>query len=283
VLRDPLLVRGPGGTLVATPRADALAGPLRAALGELAAVIRSPAPFDPRTAQRTFHLGTSDYVELVLLPRLVERLGRLAPGVDLWVHAVTDFGDAGLADGSLDAVVGPPRGTARLAGCFEKHLFHETFTCVARSAHPLARKRLTLARYCSAPHLLVAPRGKPGSFVDDALAAVGRRRRIALAVPHFLVVPHVVAASDLIATLATRVTALFAPLLGLARLPPPLPISGFAMALAWHERQHQDAAHRWFREQIVAVAGDLAIAKSESTALENRGHSRLQTKRRMLA
>jgi DNA-binding transcriptional LysR family regulator len=101
--------------------------------------------------------------------------------------------------------------------------------------------------------------------------------------PHFLVVPHVVAASDLIATLATRVTALFAPLLGLARLPPRLPISGFAMALAWHERQHQDAAHRWLREQIVAVASDPAVAAIESAALENRGHSRVQTKRRMLA
>jgi len=43
-----------------------------------------------------------------------------------------------------------------------------------------------------------APRGTPGSFVDDALAAIGRTRRIALAVPHVLVVPYLIASSDLI-------------------------------------------------------------------------------------
>jgi DNA-binding transcriptional LysR family regulator len=104
---------------------------------------------------------------------------------------------------------------------------------------------------------LVTPRGTPGSYVDDALAAAGKSRRIALAVPHFLVVPHVIAATDLIATLASRVAALFAPLLGLARLAPPLRVPPFTIALAWHERQNRDPAHRWFREQIVAASREL--------------------------
>jgi DNA-binding transcriptional LysR family regulator len=192
----------------------------------------------------------------MLLPRLAERIGRLAPGVELWVHAYSDYGDAPLADGSFDVVLGVPH-AARPAGFYEKRLFAESFTCIVRAGHPLSRKRLTMARYCAASHLLVSPRGTPGSFVDDALAAVGKSRRVALVVPHFLVVPHVVAASDLVATLATRVAGLFAPLLGLEQLPPPFALSGFAIALTWHERQHHDPAHRWLREQIAAVARDL--------------------------
>jgi DNA-binding transcriptional LysR family regulator len=137
---------------------------------------------------------------------------------------------------------------------FEKILLHESFTCVMRAGHPLAGARLTLARYCDAPHLMVSPRGTPGSIVDDALAAVRRTRRVALAVPHFLVVPYVIAATDLVATLATRVAALFATTLELTMVPPPIPIARFAIALAWHERNHHDAAQRWFRDQIVAVA-----------------------------
>src|SRR4029079_10913188 len=96
---------------------------------------------------------------------------------------------------------------ARPSGMFEKVLLDESFTCVMRAGHPLAGARLTLARYCEVPHLMVAPRGTPGSLVDDALAAVGRTRRVALAVPHFLVVPYVIAATDLVAPRATRVTA----------------------------------------------------------------------------
>ena len=116
---------------------------------------------------------------------------------------------------------------------------------------------MTLARYCAASHLLVAPRSQPGSYVDSALAAVGKTRRIALAVPHFLVVPHIVAGTDLVATLANRVARMFTEVLGVATMPPPVQIPKFQIALAWHERNHNDAPHRWLREQIIAVANEI--------------------------
>ncbi|HSR98516.1 MAG TPA: LysR family transcriptional regulator [Kofleriaceae bacterium] len=253
LLGDPLLVRGPGGAMVPSTLALRIAPQLRKVLEDLAGVLRGET-FDPATARRTFRLGGSDYVELVLLPRLAARLARLAPGVDLWVHNFDDWGDAELATGKLDCVLAPPRRNARPSGMFEKILLHESFTCVMRAGHPLAGARLTLARYCEAPHLMVAPRGTPGSIVDDALAAAGRTRRVALAVPHFLVVPYVIAATDLVATLANRIAALFATTLDLVMVPPPIAIARFAIAVAWHERNHHDAAQRWFRDQIAAVA-----------------------------
>jgi DNA-binding transcriptional LysR family regulator len=257
LLDDPILVRGPRGTMIPTPRASALAPAVHRILVDLAAVLRGDAAFDPATARRTFHLGTSDYVELVLMPRLVERLGRTAPGIDLFLHTLADHGDESLAAGALDVVVGPPRGAARPAGSYEKVLFDESFTCIVRAKHPLADAKLTLPRYCAASHVLVAPRGTPGSLVDDALAAVGRTRRIAVAVPHFLVVPHLVANSDLVATLATRVASTFADALGLVQLAPPLALPKFQIAVAWHERNHDDPPHRWLREQLIAVAAEL--------------------------
>lgn len=257
VLGDPLLVRGPGGAMAPTPRATQLAPQIHKLLGELAGVLRGAA-FDPATARRTFRICTTDYVELVLLPRLVERIARLAPGIDLWVHSFAEWGDEELATGALDVVIGLPRGAARPAGSYEKRLFDERFACIVRDGHPLARSRLTLARYCAAQHLLVTPRGTPGSLVDDALTAQGKTRRVALAVPHFLVVPHIVAGSDLIATLARRIAAPLAAPLGLAVLPPPVALPKFAIALAWHERNHHDPPHRWFRDQIAAVAAEIA-------------------------
>jgi DNA-binding transcriptional LysR family regulator len=252
---DPLLVRGPRGAMVPSALATRLAPQIRKVLEDLAGVLRGET-FDPATARRTFRLGASDYVELVMLPRLAARLARIAPGVDLWVHTFEDWGDAELASGKVDCVIAPPRKTARTSGMFEKILLHEDFTCVMRAGHPLAGARLTLPRYCDAQHLMVAPRGTPGSFVDDALAAAGRSRRVALAVPHFLVVPYVIAASDLIATLASRIAALFAATLDLVTVAPPVEVPRFAMALAWHERNHHDPAQRWFRDQLAAVTAD---------------------------
>lgn len=257
LLDDPILVRGPRGTMIPTVRASALEPAVHRILADLASVLRGDATFDPATARRTFHLGTTDYVELVLLPRLVERLQRIAPGIDLIAHTLTDYGDAGLAAGTFDVVICPPRGTARSAGTYEKVLFDESFTCIVRGGHPLAGARLTLPRYCAAAHVLVAPRGTLGSFVDDALASLGRSRRIAVAVPHFLVVPYLVANSDLIATVATRVASTFADALGLVRMAPPFALPGFQLALAWHERTHDDPAHRWLREHLLAVAAEV--------------------------
>ena len=129
--------------------------------------------------------------------------------------------------------------------------------CAVRAGHPAARRRLTLERYCSLDHLLIAPRGTYGGFVDSALAALRMQRRVALAVPHFLIVPHVVASTDLIVTIASRIAAAFRESHQLATLrpPPALGLSGFPMHLIWHERAHGDDAQRWLREQIVAVAG----------------------------
>jgi DNA-binding transcriptional LysR family regulator len=257
LLGDPLLIRGPTGAMLPTARADALAPALRAALAGLQAALRGEAPFDPATARRTFRIATTDYAELILLPPLVAVLAREAPGCDLWVHAVADDPAAALAAGSYDCAVAVWRGRGWPAGIYERKLFDDGFTCVVRRGHPLARQRLTLARYQAQSHLLIAPRSTSGSYVDDALAALGRSRRIAVAVPHFLVAPHVIASSDLIVTLAARIARAFIAPLGLVALAPPLELPGFTSSLVWHERTQRDPGQRWLRDRLTAVSAAL--------------------------
>ena len=257
LLGDPILVRGAGGQLVATERALALAPRLRRALDDLAIALRGEPPFEPATARRTFRIAAADYAELVLLPALIERLARDAPGIDLWVVPNPDEPAAALAAGEIDAAIGVWRERGWPAGIYQKRLFDDTFRCVVRAGHPAAKQRMTLARFCDLPQLLVAPRGTPGSFVDDALARLGRSRRVALAVPHFLVAPHLIASSDLVTTLATRVARAFAEPYRLVLLPPPLELPGFTSSLVWHERGHHDAGQRWLREQLFQVSAGL--------------------------
>ena len=259
-LGDELLVRGPGG-LVPTARAESIAAPLRAALAALEVTLSAPAPFDPAASTRTFRIAASDYAQFVLLPALLNRLHKTAPDVSLWVTPVpaTEGIGAALAEAEIDLVVGI--GSAAAApGLFERNLFEEHFVCVVRDDHPTVRETLTLAQYVALPHAFIAPRGRSGGAVDTALAARGLSRHIAVAVPHFLTMPHVIAASDLIVTLAARVAHAFARMLPLRVLPPPLPLPPFQISMMWHERQHRDLGHAWLREQMAATGDGLGVA-----------------------
>jgi DNA-binding transcriptional LysR family regulator len=257
VTGDALLVRAASG-MVATARAEELGPPIRRALEGVAAALRPPQAFDPETAERRIRIGTSDYGEIVLLPSVLERLAREAPGVDLRVVSQEDNGAEMLRSGDADLLLCPVFAAEVGPGMYARKLFDERFVCVVRRGHPLASKKLTLARFVAASHALISPRGKEGSQTDDALARLGLSRRVAVTVPHFLVAPHIVARSDLVLTLAARVANMLAAPLGLAILQPPseLQLGGFTMSAVWHERTHTDPALRWAREVFAEVAKD---------------------------
>jgi DNA-binding transcriptional LysR family regulator len=255
---DELLVRGSGKDgMVATSRADELAGPLRRVMEDIARTLSPPRPFDPGTAKLRVTIGTSDYGELVLLPRLVARLAREAPGVELRSLTAGDDPAGPLASREMDLVIAPVRSLVDdRPGLVARRLFDERFVCVMRKAHPLADKPLTLRRFAAARHALISPRGREGGFVDDALARAGLARRVVVAVPHFLIAPHLVASADLVLTLAERIARVLAEPLGLVVKPVPaeLGVAGFTMSLVWHQRTQDDPAMKWVRDVLVEVA-----------------------------
>jgi DNA-binding transcriptional LysR family regulator len=252
-LGDPLLVRTARG-MQPTPRAEAMAQPLERAWRDLSAVLAPPEAFEPSRSTHKFVIATTDYVELVLLPSLCARLWREAPGVDLRFVSIVARPDEDLAEGRVDLAIGPP-GTLGTSGVRTQTLFDDSFVCVMREDHPLAKRKLSLDAFLALPHVLISPRGETGSgIVDRTLARLGKKRRIALELPHFLVAAHLVRETDLVLTLATRVARELAPMLGLRTVAPPVEIAGFAMAIGWHERRQADAPHAWLRRLVADVA-----------------------------
>ena len=110
--------------------------------------------------------------------------------------------------------------------------------------------------YLEARHLFIAPGGRPGGAVDDVLAALGRRRRIAVAVPSFLMAPEIVASSDLVLTCPERLVSTGTP--GLVSRPPPMALGGFTMSQLWHPRSDSDPAHVWLRSEVSAAVAAAA-------------------------
>jgi DNA-binding transcriptional LysR family regulator len=263
-LSDPLLVRTASGMQL-TPRASELAPSLDRVLEDLSKLLVKPEAFDPARSTHTFRIATSDYVELVLLPKLLERLWRLAPNVNVRLKNLAKRGLEDLDEGVVDFVLGPSlraggsRGGREPRGFFGQKVISERFVCVVREDHPAVGKRLTLETFLDLPHALVTPRGDLRGIVDTALAKLGRRRRIAIDVPHFLVAPFFVERTDLVLTVAERVARALSSSIRLKILPPPseLNLPGFDIALYWHERHRADPAHVWLRSLIASVAKTL--------------------------
>lgn len=253
---DPLLVRS-GRGLVRTALAEAMSPRLSAALAELRSAVQARVEFDPARSRATFRFGTTDMVELVVLPRLVARLSEEAPGVDLHVLGAAD-GETALIEDRLDLLCQPLREPTP-AGLRARALYSERFVCMLRPQHPLcagpqSTESWTTESFAAARHALVAPRGNPGGVTDRVLAGLGHQRRTVLLVPSFLAVAHIVAASDLVVTLPERVARTIAAPLGLTVREPPFEIPGFRMHLLWHERHDAHPAHRWLRAKMVEAA-----------------------------
>lgn len=254
LLGDPLLVRA-GSTLVPTPRAAAVARDLRTILDSIRATLAG-GTFDPVTSERRFAFAAADYFELVVLPPLVGALATSAPHVDLVVRPHPEDAATALGEGKLDVVFGvemlPGAGNIR-----RRNLFQDGYVCAVRAGHPVLRRGLDLERFLQLGHVFIAPRGTRGGVVDDALARRKKVRRVVAMVPSFLAAPAVVASSDLIVTMPVRAARRLAPAFDLRLLEPPLPLPRFTVAAYWHDRVHDDPAHVWLREQLLAVTSSI--------------------------
>ena len=251
LLGDPLLVRTPHG-MQPTPRAHELRPAVRAALEAAETVLQAAPRFDPARAERSFVLAMADQAAFQLLPPLVQRLAAAAPGITLQLRPPPADLAAALAEGELELAIGVFGDSP--SGIRSELLWTESFACVVRRGGPGTRGPFDLRRYLARPHLLVAPRGRPGSIVDDLLARDHLRRRIAVVVPHFLVAPAIIAASDLVWTAPAGLAHALAPRYALAVRPPPLAVPSFSIAMRWHLRLDRDPGLAWLRALLREVA-----------------------------
>ncbi len=249
---DPLFVNTRSGMLP-TPRALALAGPFREALRLVRASTEKRRGFDPRHSRRTIRFHMSDVGEMVFLPALVRRLDEIGATVKLeTVQITSDDVATGLESGDIDFAVGYlPNLSKRLAAA---PLFREHYVCMTRHGHPLARKgRLTVKNFLAGSHVLVESLGSGHRIIERTLRRRGIERDFALRVPHFLVIPMIVAGTDRIVTIPSRVATAFSRLVNAEVYPLPVAIPKFDVALFWHPRFAHDAPLQWMRGLMIEL------------------------------
>jgi len=247
---DQLFLRTSHG-IMPTPRAEALAGPVKALLAQAQALV-APAAFDPATAETTIRICGSDYLQHAVIGPLVAAMRKAAPKMRVLVaprpagKALAELfarGEMDLCISAREVVL--PELTARL-------LYRDRYVCVARKKHPLKARRLSVKQLCAFDHLLLDPMGVSFSgMVDTILNTLDSRRRVAMAVPTFHLLFDVLRSDDFIAFVPATIV----------RKRPDLKIFETDLALpaidvmaSWHPRLNGDAQHRWLRELLVKVA-----------------------------
>ena len=243
-----------------TPFGEALWPQVRDALGQLRQAFE-PDRYDPLVDDRVLRLAMPDAIASLAIPPLMARLIAVGVQARIEVHPMIDrdprpllaADEVDFAVGHFPEVAAALVAQGRLATFRHRRLTETRYVCAMRRSHPLAAAPLTLDAFCAADHALVSFSGRPHGFVDQALASLGRARRIAVTVNQFHTALQVVLACELL----TVVPAGFSARTGfgdeLVEHELPLDPGTVYVDALWHARHENAAAHRWLLGELVSV------------------------------
>jgi len=258
VLEDPLFVRTSDG-MAPTPRAEAIAGPIRQALSEVRNTIERQVGFDAATAERTFRIFMSDLGQMVLLPKVLQLISRETRAIN--IHTVqmpsSRMRSVALESGEVDLAIGYFEEFEGSIHC--QVLFEEHYVGMVRAGHPTIRESISFEVFLATPHLVYHPSGgghvSQESFVDKAFWAAGVERRVAVRLAHTMGISSMVTSTDLLVVVPHRLARACAELADVTVLELPIEIPSFHIAQYWHERYHTDPGNRWLRNLFAQLYG----------------------------
>lgn len=249
IFNDPLFVPSSSGRgMTPTSHTLALKPELQRLLQQLTQFVQSAHVFDPATSERTFRIAAMDNPAAILAPALLPLIRAQAPAVRV-AFTLPDKNQVNgqLERGEVDLFIGTAQDAApNLIG---RLLFNEEFLTAQRIGHPRGTGPLSLDTFCELDHLLISTSG--GMFngmIDEALADLGRQRRVTVSVQSYALAPLILNSTDCICTLPKRFLQRFTSHLEL--FTPPLTLDTFSMKLFWHSTVNADPAHRWLRSMV---------------------------------
>lgn len=256
---EPLFTRTATG-MKPSPRAVALWPQVRLSLQDLQSTL-APGAFDPRVDRAEFRMAMSDAVAAALAPAMVAAVEAEAALTDLRFMPLTTRDPmpllqeeaADLAIGHFPALMGAILAEGERAVLRHRQLHRTDYVCVMRLGHPLAEGELTLDRYCSAHHVLVSVSGRAYAEVDEALALLGRQRRVLLTVNQYQATYQVLQRSDLLTVLPASFVSATMPQ-GVLTRPLPVDIGPLTVEMVWLARRDADPPQRWLRAMIERLA-----------------------------
>ncbi len=261
---DPLLVRTSAG-MTPTERAVELQPQIREVVAAIERTIEPDQFFDAASADRVFRISVSDYTESTLLPQLMRRLRSEAPNITLDILTPSDVSYRDVEQGNVDLVIN--RFDVLPQSFHQRTLWRDSFSCLISHHNPI-RDNFNLDSYLEGGHVWVSKTGmgvgvgmEPGAgqrlgWVDEALARLGKKRRIRVFTRHYQAAMRLAVLHDLIITLPTMAANLLRDDPGVIILPPPFEIPEIELKMAWSPLLQHNPAHRWLRGLLSEVSAE---------------------------
>ena len=249
---DPLLVRE-GRSLRATPLAESLVEPLRAVLSQIESIVNVSSVFDPLTAARTFTITASDYVTLVLLRPLLERLPAIAPNVQIHVRPLLAEYMEQVRRNQTDMLILPRELMPSRMDLPVEPLFTDTFVCVVDAANVDVGEEITLEQFSSLPHLELK-QGLLTTVIETRLDQLAVPRRVEMVAGSFVMAPFLLPGTRLVAVIQKKLAETLLADGAFRMLESPVPLDSITESMCWTPRQTADAGHVWLRNQLRELA-----------------------------
>jgi DNA-binding transcriptional LysR family regulator len=238
IFGDDLFIRSPPG-VEPTVRAIALEPTIAAILDLTRSALRGDEDFDLKKVKRVIRIAALDYIVSVFGGPLVAALRAAAPGVSVRVYAsVRKDAVAALAMNEVDFALGMfGRTTEKFV---QKPLFTDGYALVCRKNHPALKDGVSLDTYLSCDHALVSLSRSDSGIVDQVLGQLGHSRRIVAVLPFFVPTLALVAATDVVTIVPSRLAQHYAQAFALDIHEPPVPIRPVRITSLRHRRSHGD-------------------------------------------
>jgi len=253
---DDLLVRN-GRSFGLTPLAQALVTPVRDAITSLERILTTRPQFDPATDRRTFRIIASDYLTVVLLRPLMARLFDDAPSVSIDIAPISPGYATTLERALVDLLILPAEILeASLDDMSCQELFTDRYVCaVSRDNARVTGGTFPAGQLSTMPYVQCS-QNLVQSFADDQLDDLHIRRNTALSTQNFIMAPFLLPCPPLF-TLALKRLMSRPEYAGVRTLEPPVELRPITETMYWHPTFNSDPAHRWFRERLSLLAGEL--------------------------
>ena len=254
---DPLLVRN-GRVFELTPMGQALVEPVHDILAGLDNLLTITPAFDPKVDNRSFTIGASDYITLVLLRPLLEQLHHEAPGVAVNVVPVNLSTSVAVQRAQIDLAIVPNQFMTSRAPYVQRHeLFTEQYVPVVWKHNREVDDTLEHEAMQRLSYVCYLDQTCGPALVDRALDGLGIRPRTALTTVSIALVPVLIAGTQFFGFVQQRLLRQSHVRHELRTLHTPIQIDPIIQYMYWHPVLQRDPAHHWLRERIIALAANI--------------------------
>lgn len=197
---------------------------------------------------------TTDYTELLLMPKLLTTVAAQAPNLKIVCHHTQGkLPKQELESGQCDIAIAGFYDELP-ESYYQQHLRQDSFVVLARKNNPFIKNKLNLNAFLKCPHILTTLTGDLNGIVDKKLKEMNCSRVVAAGLSSFVTPPLIVEATDyLLVCLESIANDSIARHCELIKHKCPIELPKINIKQIWHSRTHQDPMRRWLREEIKKI------------------------------